>query len=555
MTPEERRTEEHWRRRLAAMENARISNQNLMEKVYAENRRYLELRKNTDIPPLSCEQLEAVNAFWDRYAFAFQNNPAFQAYYSYTSGTFSPKYCPDGLLTYYLHHYYDSAIYHTAFQDKNYREFLFKDSYCSPAVGHCVAGIFYERHFLPISYAELMLKLEKYSCVQKQTLIVKPTPGGRGVGIRFIEPGSDASGIASIIDSFAGKDLVIEKRIEAHPSYAVVNPTSLNTLRIVTLYDAGVFQVLSIALRMGATGKRVDNLSQGGIACRVSPEGVCDDHAFDMHGVRYTKHPNGFSFSGHRLCGVPEAAQLAEKLHRRIPQFRQMSWDIAIDTEGKPLLIEMNPRGDADLYQTWGELPFAEKTEQVLDEYLRFRFFRLGADMAWDWKEFHDHIVLTRYDGLDTFVEVPERIDGKTVTEISAGCFAHTEVEQITVPGCVKKLGSVPEGIRVVQLPDERGLTVAAPEGLKVVSATTKARLSWNVTDPEAYTFVYRMQIGGKRTFIRMLMPGVFTFEDQHIVPGTSYQYAVRTYRSNTGIFSDWCTARTVVIGQKTVDI
>lgn len=555
MTPEERRAEEHRSRRYAAMENARIFNQSQMAKVYADNRRYLELRKETAIPPLSSEQLKAVNAFWDRYAFAFCNDPAFQAFYSYTSGTFSPKYCPDGLLTYYLHHYYDSAIYHTAFQDKNYREFLFKDSYCSPAVGHCVAGIFYERHFLPISYAELMLKLEKYSCVQQQKLIVKPTPGGRGVGIHFIEPGTDASGIASIIDGFAGKDLIIERCIEAHPSYAAVNPTSLNTLRIVTLYDEGVFRVLSIALRMGATGKQVDNLSQGGIACAVSPEGVCDDHAFDMHGKRYTQHPNGFRFPGHRLCSVKEAAKLTEKLHRRIPQFRQMSWDIAIDTQGEPLLIEMNPRGDADLYQTWGALPFAEKTGQVLDEYLRFRFFRLGADMAWDWKEYHDHIVLTRWDGLDTNIAVPEQIGGKTVTEIAPGCFDRIDAEQITIPGCVKKLCTIPGNIRVVQLPDERGLTVPAPEGLKAIFAGDRMRLRWTATDPEAYTYVYRMQIGSKRTFIHMLTPGVCTFEDRHIVPGASYQYAVRAYHSNTGIFSDWCIARTVAAGQKTVDI
>lgn len=555
MSHVELRMEEHRRRRYAAMENARKSNQSLTAKVYAENRRYLELRKDTEIPPLSREQLEAVNAFWKRYSFAFQNDPVFQTYYTYTSGTFNPAYCPDGLLTYYLHHYYDSAIYHTAFQDKNYREFLFKDSYCSPAVGHCVAGIFYERHFQQIGYAELMLKLEKYSCIQHQTLIVKPTPGGRGVGIRFIEPGTDAGEIAGIIDQFAGKDLIIERRIEAHPSYAAVNPTSLNTLRIVTLYDEGSFQVLSIALRMGATGKQVDNLSQGGIACAVSPEGVCDDHAFDMQGTRYTEHPNGFRFPGHRLCSVKEAAKLTEKLHRRIPQFRQMSWDIAIDPEGEPLLIEMNPRGDADLYQTWGVLPFAEKTGQVLDEYLRFRFFRLGADMAWDWKEYHDHIVLTRYDGLDTSVTVPEQIGGKTVTEIAPGCFHQTGVEQLTVPGCVKKLCTLPGSIQLVQLPDERGLTVAAPEELKAVFVGGKMRLRWTVTDPEAYTYVYRMQIGGKRTFIRMLMPGISTFEDQHIVPGAAYQYAVRAYRSNTGIFSDWRTARTVVAGQKTVDI
>ena len=382
--------------RIYAIYNAKVCNEKKMKKVYSVDNYWLRVWKKPSIS-LTDEQLSQVHAFWDKYSFAYKNDPRIQEHFTLLSGRFDPRYCGPGLNAYYMFRFYDNPDYHTAFHNKNYREFLFKDFSCTPAVVHRIRGMYYDESFNPISYDEAMMLLQKEIAEKESKLIVKPTPGGGGNGITFIRRGDEKTSISDRLDSIKGDDVIIERIVKAHPSYAVANPTSLNSLRIITLLYENKCTVVAILFRMGALAKEVDNFAQGGVACGVTSDGVCMDCGFDHHGNLYTKHPNGFDFAGHQLYGVDKAVELAKKLHWRIPQFRQMSWDIAVDETGRPTLIEMNPRGDANIYQSIGALPFGDNTAQILDEYLFLYFYKLGATWKWDYKEYSDHIVLTGY--------------------------------------------------------------------------------------------------------------------------------------------------------------
>nr|WP_262361303.1 hypothetical protein [Gracilibacillus timonensis] len=58
----------------------------------------------------------------------------------------------------------------------------------------------------------------------------------------------------------------------------------------------------------------------------------------------------------------------AFRQHCRIPYFKMVSWDYAIDKNGDPVLIEANiPTGQIDFHQINIGPIFGEYTEKVLD--------------------------------------------------------------------------------------------------------------------------------------------------------------------------------------------
>ena len=528
--------------RISAINSSEKNYWKIMQKVYNVDRYWESFRKECDTK-LTIEQKKQVEDFWGRYSFAYKNSGKAQEYFSSLSGRFNPMYIPDGLMAYYLFRYYDSPEYHTAFHDKNYREEIFKGYLCTPAIVHRVKKYFYNASFVPITYDDAISIL--FSALKKEEkLIVKPTPGGGGNKITFIRSGDSKQKISDIIDSFEKDDVVIEKVIRAHNSYEIANPSSLNSLRIITHFTDKKVDIIAVIFRMGAVGNEVDNFTQGGVICRVDEEGRCSKFGFDHHGNKYDKHPNGFEFQGHKLYAVDEAIALARELHFRIPQFRQMSWDIAIDQNGKPCLIEMNPRGECDLYQIFGILPFGDKTKEVLDDYLLTMFYKRKSCFAWDYKEYHDHIILTKCFLAKKNVYVPKEINGKDVTGIEAGCFESGKIKKIIIPGNIKDIASNiingEHSIEVERLTDNRGITIPKPLNVTGKAGERWNQIKWTAASGVTNYRIYRMKKGGERKFIKQVGETVTFFTDYSVIVGDTYYYYIRSFDSKYGMHSDW---------------
>ncbi len=526
--------------RINSFVTANERNRKQMEKVLDENNYWKTVEK--DIPSvLTDEQKAEVKRFWSKYSFAYENNIATQEYFTYISGTFNPAYISEGLSIYYLYRFYDSPIYHEAFHNKNYRECLFDAENCTTAVMRRIKNVLYTPQRQYISYSDAIDELHTL-LHEHEKLIVKPTPGGGGDGIEFIRRGDTKEQIESVLRSFTEDDLVIEEILKSHPSYAIANPTSLNTLRIITLQYKETLQVISVLFRMGASGKEVDNFTQGGVACGVNPDGTCMDYGFDHFGERYDKHPNGFEFAGHQLYGVDKAIDLVKKLHQRIPQFRQMSWDIAFAEDGTPKLIEMNPRGEAKLYQSAGVLPFAQYTEQVLDELLIFNFYKQRANWKWDYNEYSDHVVLTKYGWDSRKVKVPERINGKYVTQIKAGCFEGKKLKKVIIPGSVVTIdsGACPNDAVIVHLPDERNIVIPTPEGLQAEACSKRNKICWKPVKDASCYLIFRMEAGKQREYVGIVMGSCTEFIDTNVCVGKQYYYYVRAKSTASGLSSGW---------------
>ncbi len=137
-----------------------------------------------------------------------------------------------------------------------------------------------------------------------------------------------------------------------------------------TLVFDGQVHVLSSVLRMGVKGSKVDNASQGGIVCGIKPNGQLKNVAYNTSGKKFFQHQQGVAFESVTIPSFDECRDLVTSLAKRFSSVsRLISWDLAIDELGHPMLIEFNLTiGELDFHQFCNGPIFGNMTEDVLKD-------------------------------------------------------------------------------------------------------------------------------------------------------------------------------------------
>ena len=132
-----------------------------------------------------------------------------------------------------------------------------------------------------------------------------------------------------------------------------LNPTSVNTVRIVTLKkDDGSIVILFIGLRIGNSNKSVDNFNNGGLFTVVSDDGIVRKPAVDKVGNVYTKHPaTQKEIIGFKIPNFNKATSIAKECAKEMDGLRYIGFDVAI-TQEDALIVEANPFPGHDLFQS-----------------------------------------------------------------------------------------------------------------------------------------------------------------------------------------------------------
>ena len=207
------------------------------------------------------------------------------------------------------------------------------------------------------------------NCIYEGSVVIKParcTSGG--AGIIFWDKEQSIERLKQLL-LHGSIDTVIQKPIHQHGILSSINHTSVNTIRFITLLRNGLSMVLSSVLRMGMPGARVDNASAGGMTCGILDSGQLKPVAFAKDGNKSNIHPQGIRFLDVSIPNFSEAKELVCRLQARFPYCSMISWDITIDKEEKPLLIEANfARGQLDFHQLSNGPIFGNLTEDILSQ-------------------------------------------------------------------------------------------------------------------------------------------------------------------------------------------
>lgn len=320
------------------------------------DRSFYEFYRNTVLP------------YWAPYGVRPKIN-WYKYYYSLT-GVMDPRYIPDDIHMLYIIPHFDREIFIRALTDKNMHSLTFPGVRRPETVYKRIDGCCTNDDFTPISEDEAFSR-----CLEPVRYIVKPTVDtGKGQDIRFFS-GSDApEEIRSLLSNYSGIDYIVQKVVKQHQSLAQFNASSLNTIRIVTLFLNGKPHILSSILRIGADGSEVDNFSRGGYQCTIRPDGCLEPLAYTRRSGKpefVEETADGLRFDSLCIPSWDTIRQTALTLSTELPHLKFIGWDFGVDENGEVVLIEFN----CELGQNQGTCgpTFGELTDEVLSEVFRER--------------------------------------------------------------------------------------------------------------------------------------------------------------------------------------
>ncbi len=334
---------------------------NLQEEIYLS-------RNISKKASLSKEQKKIIKEFWAPYA---RISSKWALYYSAKNGNFDPRYIPNTLYYTKIDQYFNSRKIGYGFNDKNYYSKIFEDIPQPIILVRKINGMLLDEKYRKISVESALERI-----ISEEEVICKPTQEtGSGRGILFFKS-KDYLEIKTFLEEKKIDDYIVQMLVKQHVDLDKVHKGSLNTYRICSLLMEDGVHILSSILRMGIGSSKLDNATAtdnakyDGMTCGINEDGRLKKYAYGYYkGVRYEKHPDGLIFDGFRLPSFDKAIDLVKDAHPRIPHFRLVSWDIAVDEYGTPILIEANMRkGGINFHQFNNGPLFGDLTNDVLKE-------------------------------------------------------------------------------------------------------------------------------------------------------------------------------------------
>ena len=213
--------------------------------------------------------------------------------------------------------------------------------------------------------------------------IAKPIVGVHGKVIKIIQTEPD-KGRRKIFMRLQEKKMLAEEIIAQHEEINAFCPDSLNTIRVHTILDShNVAHILTAIGRFGRVGNFLDNPRQGGCYVAIDPmTGVIISDAINNEHERFQAHPDtGKIFKDFQYPEWKKLRAMVKTMAKMIPQLRHVAWDIAINLEGEPLLVDANGGSAVDVQQAADSVGKLYLYQPLLDEiqtYKENQLRRLG---------------------------------------------------------------------------------------------------------------------------------------------------------------------------------
>jgi hypothetical protein len=194
--------------------------------------------------------------------------------------------------------------------------------------------------------------IERYFIHENSKLFFKPVSGEGGSGIFVLKMANsklvlnnEEVNINQVVSKLnSSLTYVIEDGIQQRDDISEINPSCVNTLRVI-IQDKDEQMHLSVCiLRMGRHNSDVDNSAQGGLSIQIDSEtGRFSDYATAEHGggTFYTHPDSNFEFKNKQINGWEDIRGAIMKNAQHLLDFRDIALDVAITQVGIEI-IEMN---------------------------------------------------------------------------------------------------------------------------------------------------------------------------------------------------------------------
>jgi hypothetical protein len=252
-------------------------------------------------------------------------------------------------------------------------KFLFKQYFGSLGLPVSRAyGVFHPCHGRTAEGKPLRTGKELYQLLSEISapgLVIKPVRGGYGLGVLVFASRAprapttlvhvngerySSERLATLLalqNPIAHPGYLLEERVEQHPLLARFAPTTLNTVRIVTLMaNSGAIHAVGAVLRIGMDNSGVEGSGDQQLCAPVDLNSGKLGTAAHVNGLkieRLAHHPvNQERIEGMTLPLWGEVKDLALRAAEAARGIRSVGWDVGLSGD-RPVLIEGN--------EIWGE--------------------------------------------------------------------------------------------------------------------------------------------------------------------------------------------------------
>ena len=256
-------------------------------------------------------------------------------------GVFDVRYVPEKIYRLYLDPGLSDRKLLWAWDDKNYFE---RHQPGLPFPNTCVRNV--NGWFLDQDYRHISQEDARRIMIGHLPLIVKPSLiSGEGKNLRMV---SDEKAVEEVISTYP-RNYLAQEVIAQCDEFERMNPHSVAAMRIVTAIVNGNAELMSSMLLTNTTDEVACNRNTapgvGVVLIGIDDEGMLADTGYFENAKPIRTLPNGFTFGGVQVPSYKEAVNLALEAHESMPMLGIIGWDITIDNNNRPVIIEWNLRG------------------------------------------------------------------------------------------------------------------------------------------------------------------------------------------------------------------
>lgn len=305
---------------------------------------------------------EVVVPYWKQFGY----KPSIKWYkvFAEKDHKVDPRYIPDDLYYGELVPYFSNSQFRRFGEDKCYHDLWFSDLKRPKTICKNIAGVFYDpgMNIIDINQA---VKL----CTREDgEMLIKPSidSGEARLITFFSDPGKSETQIRNTMGKM-GANFIAQASVKQHPVLAELNPSSLNTIRVVSFLFNGEVHILSAILRIGAANAKVDNIGAGGFAVPILSDGQLKDRGVNRKAEWISENNYGVKFADVKIPSYEKIIEIIKQKHKNLAHFKLIGWDFSVDVSGDPVFIEYNVCPGAN--QVTCGPTFGDLTDEVLKEY------------------------------------------------------------------------------------------------------------------------------------------------------------------------------------------
>ncbi len=329
-------------------------------------RRYMKsLLAKRDLPKLSAEEINEAKSFFKARGYKLKNT-YWHRYYTGINGQFHKDYIPYDIFNPTINPKLNQRTQWPALLDKNFTYSLFKEFNQPKRIVQNINGFYY----IDDKIVSLQKAVEACQAITGK-LIIKPTiDTGSGKMVNAFSIVNDKTTYKDYsIEKMFGlyrKDFVVQEFLEQSDVLKSLNPSSLNTLRVVSYLNNDGVHILTSVLRIGKLGSSTDNFSTGGLFCGILDNGALKGKGYSPKGNVVTETSTGVCLKDCKIPNYEKVQDMIRSMHYVVPYFKIISWDIGINKFDEPFLIEYNThRQGIDLQIAAGPL-LGDFTDEIL---------------------------------------------------------------------------------------------------------------------------------------------------------------------------------------------